>query len=141
MLKCESSRAWRTVVGSMDESISGAGKRILIVDDDASVRGGLSRLLRVSGFIVTCAAGGEAALARLAESTPDLVLLDLSMPQIDGFEVLRRIRADARTADVPVVMLSAMSDAALRDRALEGGANDFLPKIGIDYATLPHRLM
>jgi CheY-like chemotaxis protein len=118
----------------MDESNPGAGKHILVVDDDASVRGGLSRLLRASGFLVTCAAGGEAALFRLGESTPDLVLLDLSMPQIDGLEVLRRIRADARTADVPVVMLSATSDAAMRDRALNGGANDFLPKIGIDYA-------
>jgi CheY-like chemotaxis protein len=105
------------------------------------VRTSLQRLLRASGLSVTPAAGGEEALARLAELTPDLVLLDMSMPQIDGFEVLRRIRADPRTAGVPVIMLTAMPDPAHRERAIRGGANDLWSKIGFDYASLPQRLM
>ena len=125
----------------MDEFVSRDAKHVLVVDDDASVRTSLARLLRASRLSVACASGGADALARLAEFTPDLVLLDLSMPQIDGFEVLRRIRADRRTAAVPVIMLSAMLDPALRERAIGGGANDFWSKIGIDYASLPARLM
>jgi CheY-like chemotaxis protein len=101
----------------------------------------LGRLLRSAGLSVTFASDGEEAMAHLAGSTPDLILLDLSLPHADGFEVLERIRADARNAAIPVIMLSGMSDAALRDRAIEGGASDLLPKLGIDYATLPQRLL
>src|SRR4051794_11564428 len=123
----------------MDESVARGAKHVLVVDDDAGIRGGLRRLLRAHGFAATRAAGGAEAIARLAEFTPSLILLDLSMPDIDGLEVLRRIRADPRTAAVPVIMLSAMPDPAVRERAIGGGANDCWPKIGIDYATLPQR--
>jgi CheY-like chemotaxis protein len=125
----------------MEEPISHATKHILVVDDDARVCASLERLLRSAGLSATCALGGAAALSRLAEFTPDLVLVDLSMPQIDGFEVLRRVRADPRTASVPVIMFSAMSEPALRDRAIGAGANGFWSKVGFDYASLAERLM
>jgi len=106
------------------------------------VRGfGLSRLLRATGFAVTDAADGQEALARLAEFTPDLVLLDLVMPDIDGFEVLRRIRSEPRSATIPVIMLSESSDTAVRRQAIDAGANEFWSKIEVDYGSLPQRLM
>jgi len=125
----------------MDETDSRHAKHILIVDDDARVRAALARLLRAAGLAVTGASDGEEALARLTEFTPDLVFLDLSMPEIDGFELLRRIRADPRNKTIPVIMLSAMSDAALRQKAIDAGANDLWSKMDVDYATLPQRLM
>jgi CheY-like chemotaxis protein len=125
----------------MDELAPRGANHVLIVDDDAGVLASLDRLLRAAGLPVTCAAGGAAAISLLAGFTPDLVLLDLSMPRVDGFAVLRHIRADPRTAAVPVILFSAMSDRALRQRAIDAGANDFWSKVGFDYATLPRRLL
>jgi len=125
----------------MHEQVSGAAKHVLIVDDDAGVRKGLEKLLRAAGMLVSCAAGGAEALLRLSQVTPDLVLLDISMPDIDGFEFLRRIRADAPTADLPVVMFSAKVDPALHGRALAAGASDHFVKMLPDLSSLPKRLM
>ena len=125
----------------MDTLATGGARHVLVVDDDARVRAGLSRLLRATGFSVTDAADGQEALARLAEFTPDLVLLDLVMPDIDGFEVLRHIRSEPRSATIPVIMLSASSDPTVRRQAADAGANEFLWKTGVDYGSLPQRLM
>ena len=124
----------------MDGRTPASARHVLIVDDHEEVRNGLQRYLRVAGMLVTCVDSGAAALELLSQTTPDLVLLDIWMRDIDGFEVLRRIRADARTAHLPVVMLSADADEDLRERSCAAGANDYLIKAHSDLTDLPMRL-
>jgi putative two-component system response regulator len=104
-------------------------KDILIVDDDQVHAEIAEMALKRAGFSVRRAVDGPAGLEALAaDPLPDLVLLDVMLPKLDGFEVLRRLRAEARTRDLPVIMVSSMSrdqDAA-RGRAL--GANDYIVK-------------
>jgi len=100
---------------------------ILIVDDlPANVRL-LRAVLEPRGYAVACAESGEAALARLAQGGIDLVLLDIVMPGLDGYEVCRRVRADPATAFLPVVMITASGEQEKR-RALDAGADDFVTK-------------
>jgi DNA-binding response OmpR family regulator len=93
--------------------MSGAGeektmaKRILAVDDEENVVRLIQIRLQALGYEVTPAHDGETALRLVAEKSPDLVLLDVMMPKVDGFEVLRRLKADAATAAIPVIMLTA----------------------------------
>jgi len=99
--------------------------RVLVVDDEAIVRDVLTRYLEKEGFRVDCAADGEAALELAARSRPDVVLLDLMLPKVDGLEVFRRIRA---RDDVPVVMITAKGEAVDRVVGLELGADDYVTK-------------
>jgi two-component system OmpR family response regulator len=100
--------------------------RVLIVEDDAPLASGLARALEQAGFAVTVRSSGEQALQAFAQSAVQLVVLDVGLPGIDGYEVLRRLRA----ADpaVPVLMLTARDTAEGRARCLELGAQDFLAK-------------
>jgi len=99
--------------------------RLLLIDDDA----GLTAILRVAleeeGFTVEVAADGVAGLARYAASTPDLILLDVLMPELDGLEVCRRIRKLAQT---PIIFLTSRADEVDRINGLELGADDFVAK-------------
>jgi two-component system response regulator PrrA len=99
---------------------------VLIVDDDAVLRRSLARALRLAGFRTDVAEGGRDALARIAASRPDVVVLDVSMPDLSGTEVCRRLRADGN--EVPVVMLSALDEADDRISGLQAGADDYLVK-------------
>lgn len=102
--------------------------RILIVDDEPDIGRILGLILRAAGFEVAAVDGGRDALAHLASSATDLVLLDVTMPEIDGFETLRRIREAPATARLPVLMLTANASAADRTRAQSLGADDFIAK-------------
>ena len=102
--------------------------RILVVDDNASNRDLLSRRLVREGYCVTAAENGAAALALTTAEGFDLVLLDLMMPGMSGFEVLCRLKADAGTRHVPVIMISALDEFDSTVRCIEAGAEDYLPK-------------
>lgn len=101
---------------------------ILVVDDEDHNRRLLETLLKAEGYAVTLAGGGEEALAAAAASPPDLVLLDIMMPGMDGFEVARRLKIDEGTRNVPLVMVTALDDRDSRLNALQAGAEEFLSK-------------
>jgi putative two-component system response regulator len=102
--------------------------QVLIVDDVQANRELLDGILARLGYDVREAADGQAALDAVALAEPDLVLLDIEMPKIDGLEVCRRIKTDPRLRLVPVVLLTARNDRATRLAGLEAGADDFLTK-------------
>ena len=102
-------------------------KHILIIDDDR-INLDCARMSLSRQYKITATISGRQALQFLASNSPDLILLDLNMPFMDGYEVMNRIKADPRIADIPVVFLSAEKDAVTEARCLELGAVDFLPK-------------
>jgi two-component system response regulator MprA len=102
-----------------------AARRILVVDDDAMVATTIQRVLRPEGYEVDVALGGLTALRRAKENRPDLIVLDVMMPGIDGLEVCRRLRAED---NVPILLLTARGGTADRVRGLDTGADDYLVK-------------
>jgi DNA-binding response OmpR family regulator len=103
-----------------------AGPVVLLVDDDAAIRRAVGAGLELEGFRVVRASGGRAALAAVESVAPAVVLLDLAMPDLDGLEVLRRLRAAGD--DVPVCILSARDEVDDRVRGLQTGADDYVVK-------------
>ena len=103
-------------------------RRILVVDDEEHIRRILKFQLEKNGYSVVTAENGEEALNVVRRSMPDLILLDLMMPKIDGFEVCCRLRADFQTSQIPIIMLTAKSDLPDRIKGLQNGANDYLVK-------------
>lgn len=101
---------------------------ILIVDDELFMSKTLEGLLTSPDYTLALASNGEEALARATELTPDLILLDVMMPVMDGFEVCRRLRSDSVLAEVPVIMVTALDDRESRLRGIEAGADDFISK-------------
>jgi CheY-like chemotaxis protein len=102
--------------------------RILVVDDNSSNRDVLERRLAREGHHVTCAANGAAALDLVVRQEFDLILLDLIMPEMSGFEVLRRLKAAAHTNHIPVIIISALDELDSTVRCIEAGAEDYLAK-------------
>jgi len=121
----------------MNEAVRSA--HLLIVDDDLMLRGMAARTLQHAGFAVSEAACGEDALALFAAHECDLILLDLMMPGLDGYEVCRGIRATARGAQVPILMLTGLNDTASIELAFSHGATDFITK-PINWALLSHKV-
>ena len=99
--------------------------RVLVVDDEASIRRFVSASLRAEGYEVSLAADGEEALHTVEETMPGMVILDIMMPKMDGFEVCRRIR---EWSQVPLMMLSALGDERDKVKCLRLGADDYLVK-------------
>jgi signal transduction histidine kinase len=109
-------------------SPQGSGARLLVVDDSAANRSMLARRLQRQGYVVEEARGGPEALDCIATENFDLVLLDIMMPVMDGYEVLARMKQDRRMRTVPVVMISALDEIDGVVRAIEMGAEDYLLK-------------
>jgi two-component system cell cycle response regulator DivK len=109
--------------------------RVLLVEDDALNREALSRILERRGYELLVAVDGAAGVQLAREGHPDLVLLDLSLPIMDGWEVARRLRSDDRTRGLPVIALSAHALRGDRETALAAGADEFEPK-PVDVARL-----
>jgi DNA-binding response OmpR family regulator len=101
---------------------------VLVADDDADILRFIEINLRLEGFEVVTARDGLDALAKAEAVWPDLVLLDVRMPSIDGYAICARIRADPRLAAIPVIMVTANSSSADVEAARQAGANDFLVK-------------
>jgi CheY-like chemotaxis protein len=99
--------------------------RILLVEDNPDNRDMLSRRLVRRGHQVSFAVDGAEAIARTQEERPDIVLMDLSLPVIDGWEATRRLKADAATNAIPIIALTAHAMAGDRERAMEVGADDY----------------
>jgi len=103
-------------------------QKILVVDDDPGIREVVCFALQKAGFVTAVAADGEQALARFAADRPALVVLDILMPELDGVEVCRRLRADARGRATPIVFLSSKDDEVDRIVGLEVGGDDYVAK-------------
>jgi len=106
-------------------------RRILLAEDDRFLRKAAETTLKRNGFEVSTAIDGEDALRSIREEAPDLILLDLIMPKVQGFEVLRSVKADPATAGIPVIILSNLGQDRDVERALEYGAAAYLIKANL----------
>jgi DNA-binding response OmpR family regulator len=118
------------IMGTSPGSSGGAamGRSILIIEDEKEIRNLLVHYLRKEGFAPSVAPDGETGLAKARAEKPDLVLLDILLPRMDGLDLLRRIRSDQEIGRTPVVMLTAKGDETDRIVGLELGADDYIPK-------------
>ena len=117
-----------TDLKSMDPVASSSHGYVLVVDDEEQNRALLRDPLEARGYEVAEAENGMEALQKIAARPPDVILLDLMMPKMDGFEVCRHLRKDARTAHLPILMITALSERGDRLLGIHAGANDFLNK-------------
>ena len=102
--------------------------KVLVADDDADIRTLVSLRLRHAGFDVVEAENGEHALELVASERPELCVLDVTMPKLDGFEVTRRIRANPETAQLPVILLTARAQSGAQSTGMAAGATDYMSK-------------
>jgi DNA-binding response OmpR family regulator len=102
--------------------------KVLIVDDDAFLSGIYATKLELEGFAVVSARDGDEGLKAAAAERPDLILLDVLMPKLDGFEVLKRLKSAEETKAIPVIMLTNLGQKEDIEKGLEGGAVDYLIK-------------
>jgi len=110
------------------ESQTEARSSVLVVDDSLTVRKITGRMLEREGYQVATAKDGADALEQLAENVPDIILSDIEMPRMDGFDLVRNLRADPRTRDIPVIMITSRLADKHRDYARKLGANEYLGK-------------
>jgi two-component system, cell cycle response regulator DivK len=100
-------------------------KKILLVEDNEMNRDMLSRRLVRNGFEVAIAVDGEQGIAMAQSERPDLILMDMSLPVIDGWEATRRVRASGTTSDIPIIALTAHAMSGDREKAIEAGCDDY----------------
>jgi DNA-binding response OmpR family regulator len=113
--------------------------RILIVDDERQNRQLLEVMLATEGFVLQTAASGEEALALVAQEAPDLILLDVMMPGMDGYQVAARIKGDVATSGISIIVLTALDDRNSMAHGLSTGADGFLTK-PVEHAELRARV-
>jgi CheY-like chemotaxis protein len=99
--------------------------KVLLVEDNEMNRDMLSRRLIKKGYTVTIAVDGLEAVARASSDGPDLILMDMSLPEIDGWEATRRIKAEPNTRDIPIIALTAHAMSGDREKAIEAGCDEF----------------
>ena len=102
--------------------------RILVVEDDRDIAELVGRYLQKAGFSIELLSSGRDALKAIADRTPDLLILDLMLPHVDGLEICRSVRSDPRTAAIPIIMLTARAEESERIVGLEIGADDYVAK-------------
>ena len=108
--------------------VAAAPARVLIVDDERHNRQLLEIMLEPDGYVLLTATSGEDALAIVAQQRPDLILLDVMMPGMDGYQVAAKLKGDLATRHIPVLMLTALDDRNSKVHGLRAGAEDFLTK-------------
>jgi len=106
----------------------GDGKVILLVDDDLTLREMYDERLKAEGFEIVQASNGEEALAKAKEIKPNVILLDIMMPKVNGFDVLKQIKEDADLKDTPVILLTALIQDVDRLQGMKLGAADYIVK-------------
>jgi two-component system chemotaxis sensor kinase CheA len=111
-------------------------KRLLVADDSITARTLLQNILESSGYSVRTTPDGAAAFTTLQNETFDLLVSDVEMPRMDGFELTRRVRANPRLAELPVVLITALEAQDDRARGVEAGANAYIVKSGFDQGNL-----
>ena len=115
-------------------------KTILFVEDEPTLQKVAGEILRQEGFIVKSATDGEEAMRIIKTEKPDLVLLDLILPKKDGFEVLKEMKADTQTKDIPVIILTNLEGTQDVERALELGAMNYLVKANYELDDIVKRV-
>jgi len=120
----------------VSETAVNCPKKILIVDDNEDSRDLVVKALRQSGYVIVQAIDGEEALAKAFSERPDLILMDRSLPKIDGLEVTRRLRQEEAFKGVPIVAITAHAMRGDREKAFEAGCDDYISK-PINVRTLP----
>jgi len=105
-----------------------AGKKILVVDDELDVQSILSFRLEINGYSVIVASDGEEGLEKIKKENPDLVLLDLMLPKMNGFEICRMVKFDDRLKGLPIIILSALDKEEDKKKALDSGADAYFLK-------------
>jgi len=114
--------------GSQGESVSMVNDRILVVDDEEDLAELVRYNLTKEGYLVTCVGSGEQALGEARAQVPDLIVLDLLLPKVDGLDVCKQLKSDPKTQHIPIVMLTAKSEEVDMVTGLECGADDYITK-------------
>lgn len=115
-------------------------KKILIIEDETALLYALQTQLSVEGFKTIAVDDGEKALQAVYRDQPDIIILDLIIPRIDGWTFLQKIKADPKTKIIPVIIISNLSDDASQQRGLELGAKDYLAKIDYSVSDLVKKI-
>src|SRR5580692_417379 len=118
----------QSLLGSRGVSVSMVNDRILVVDDEEDLAELVRYNLSKEGYQVTCVGSGELALSEARAQTPDLIVLDLLLPKVDGLDVCKQLKSDPKTQHIPIVMLTAKSEEADMVTGLECGADDYVTK-------------
>jgi DNA-binding response OmpR family regulator len=121
-------RTSESIVAGVEEAAGPSGRDVVLADDDEAVDILVSTILKHNGFTCRIARDGVEALALVRAAKPSVVLLDVSMPEKDGFETLKELRADPTTRDIPVIMLTATNRESDIVRAFQAGATDYITK-------------
>jgi len=115
-------------------------KKILIIEDDTFIRDNYQIKFQQKGFEVMMAEDGVVALERLNQFVPDIILLDVIMPYMDGMEVLRKIKENGKLKEIPIIMLTNISEKEKIDEGMETGANDYLIKSHFTPSEVVHKV-